>query len=240
MKIRIIYHVVAKLSWQEVTNKCIEKMKLAGLWDSANEIHMMCHYDPALFDNFIKTLETDNRIKWHLFSNSIHMRGESYTNHKLKQICDQDQEEWLVLRLHNKSSNYENHPDRELAYMWRDLIEYWNINRWQLLVSKLEEGYDVASNQWLELPWPHFSGNVWWAKSSYIKQLPLLKLPTHKDSPTEIDVKGWSNRHEAEAWVGLKKPKAWSAWPSLTDWTHPVNNEAWNNGPQVIPFNNKE
>jgi len=238
MKIRIGYHIVAQPGWEEITVNCINKMKNSGLWDAATEIHMFCHYRPELFGLFQEQLKDNDKITWHLFTDSIITRGESFSNAKLKSICDADTDEWAVLRLHNKSSNYINHREREIAYKWRDLIEYWNIERWTLILSKLEQGYDAAGNHWMEEPWPHFSGNVWWAKSSYIKKLPLLPLPVSTFS-TSIDLKGWSPRHESEAWVGLAdSTHAWSANPELTDWGYPGIGEGWKN--YNIPFNNKE
>jgi hypothetical protein len=238
MKIRIGYHIVAQPGWEEITVNCINKMKNSRLWDAATEIHMFCHYRPELFGLFQEQLKDNDKITWHLFTDSIITRGESFSNAKLKSICDADTDEWAVLRLHNKSSNYVNHREREIAYKWRDLIEYWNIERWTLILSKLEQGYDAAGNHWMEEPWPHFSGNVWWAKSSYIKKLPLLPLPVSTFS-TSIDLKGWSPRHESEAWVGLAdSTHAWSANSELTDWGYPGIGEGWKN--YNIPFNNKE
>jgi hypothetical protein len=239
MKIRISYHIVAQYGWEEITTNCINKMKRSGLWDAATEIHMMCHYQPSLFSEFTKTLSpNDDRIYWHLFTNSVVKRGESYTNNRLKDICDNDTEDWNVLRLHNKSSNYTHHPDQVLAYKWRDLMEYWNIERWDLLCSKLNQGFDVAGNEWMDEPWPHFSGNVWWAKSSYIRKLPALPLPLDINTPATIDLKGHPPRHEAEAWMGIASPKAWSALPELTTWGHPKIGDGWDN--PNIPFNDKE
>jgi hypothetical protein len=237
MKIRISYHIVAQGGWEELTKNCIDKMIRSGLWDKADEIHMMCHYSPELFSEFKNDYSSD-KITWHLFTNSVVKRGESYTNDKLKEICDADTEEWAVLRLHNKSSNYTNHPEQLIAYKWRDLIEYWSIERWELLVSQLEKGFDVAGNEWMEEPWPHNSGNVWWSKSTYIRKLPRLALPVHEYSPAAIDLKGWQPRHEAEAWVGLAGAKGWSALPELTSWGHPGIGEGWNDF--TIPFNDRE
>lgn len=238
MKIRIGYHVVAQSSWEEITINCINKMKNSGLWDAATEIHMFCHYSPERFNSFQEQLKDNNKITWHLFTNSIVTRGENFSNDKLKSICDADIDEWAVLRLHNKSSNYTNHPEQIIAYKWRDLMEYWNIERWQLMFSKLEQGCDAAGSEWMNDPWPHFSGNVWWATSKYIKKLPILPLPLNANTPAAMDLKGYSPRHEAEAWMGLASPKIWSALPELTSWGHPGVGEGWNDF--SIPFNNKE
>jgi len=238
MKIRIGYHVVAQLGWEELTDNCINKMKNSGLWDAVTEIHMFCHYSPELFKPLQEQLKDHDKIIWHLFTDSIVTRGECFSNFKLKTICDTDTDEWAVLRLHNKSSNYVNRPDKDISYKWRDLIEYWNIERWELMFSKLNQGYDAAGNHWMQSPWPHFSGNVWWAKSSYIKKLPLLPLPVDAQS-TNLNLAPWGPRHQSEAWVGLgTNPHVWSANPELTDWGYPGIGEGWNN--YTIEFNNKE
>lgn len=239
MKIRISYHIAAVNGWQQLTYACIEKMTKSRLWEAADEIHLMCHYDPEIFHGFIDKFKDNSKITWHMFTDSVSGRGESFSNYRLKEICDKDTEEWAVLRLHNKSSNYVGHPDQGIAFTWRDSIEYWNIDRWELLHGKLKEGFDVAGQQWLTEPWPHFCGNIWWATSSHIRKLPLLPLPSTSDSPTILDMKGWSNRHEAEAWVGLVEgTKSWSAWPDLTDWGCPGVGVGWTIA--NTPFNNKE
>ena len=54
---------------------------------------------------------------------------------------------------------------------WRDTMEYHIIDRWQ---DRLEDNkeYDTQGCFLLENPWPHYMGNFWWARGSYIRSLP--------------------------------------------------------------------
>jgi hypothetical protein len=54
-------------------------------------------------------------------------------------------------------------------------------------------GADVCGGEWEERPWPHFSGNMWTAKCSYIVTLP---------PPTSLLPITHSNWGRMEAWVG--------------------------------------
>lgn len=243
MKIKIFFHVVAQDNWEELTRVCIGKMKGSELWYEADEIHFLAHYEPTEFRNLQYELKHDKRITWHLFEDSCRTRGENYSNHKIKEICDSTDEEFVLLRLHNKSSNYVNSEEivRDQSFIWRELIEYWNITRWRVMYSKLEEGYDTAGSDYQDAPWPHYSGNVWWARSSYIRKLPQLTLPKNShEYAAEADTRGWPPRYESELWVGIANPRYWSANPELTNWDAATR---WRHSYEYwysVPFNNFE
>ena len=54
---------------------------------------------------------------------------------------------------------------------WRDMMEYYILDRWQDRL-KDSESYDTQGCFLLQNPWRHYMGNFWWAKGSYIHQLP--------------------------------------------------------------------
>ena len=254
MKKRLVYHIVAQPYWEVATEFTINKMKTDGLWDKFDDIHLCCHYEPEKFSTFVETMSQDNRITCHVFSDSVRRRGETWTNNKLKEICDKDTEEWAVLRLHNKSSNYydpnnvppgssytppngDYHIDREFPFVWRDLVYYWNIERWELMVNKLEE-VEIAANEWLPQFFAHAGGNIFWVRSSYIKRLVYMPLPKHFDDHTGFFIAWEHPRHEVESWSGSGNPTHWAAYPSLSSWAF----QEWSqqNWIDRKPFNDRE
>lgn len=79
---------------------------------------------------------------------------------------------------------------------WRECMLYWNVERWKECVSKLDE-YDAVGINVLPSPLPHFQGNFWWAKASYINRLGnLMDIEVKEDEILNIN-----NRHKAEFWV---------------------------------------
>lgn len=68
---------------------------------------------------------------------------------------------------------------------WRELMEYFCIDRWQDAMAKLDEGYDaVGCNRNLVGPeWPdswHFAGNFWWARVASLERVRLIAHGAHK------------------------------------------------------------
>ena len=83
-----------------------------------------------------------------------------------------ENQECNVLYLHTKGVKPENYCQQ--IDDWINLMYYFTINQSTACIEKLNSGYQVVGCNYLHLP-PHFSGNFWWAKSSYLKDLPSLE-----------------------------------------------------------------
>jgi hypothetical protein len=109
----------------------------------------------------------------------------------LKWVRDyaKDNPDDYILYFHTKSVSHANMATED----WRRYMEYFNIENWTDCVQKLDEGYDCCGVMWnVDTPigmYPHFSGNFWWAKASYINTL------KHEWLDTE-----W--RYHREFWIG--------------------------------------
>jgi hypothetical protein len=82
-----------------------------------------------------------------------------------------------VLYFHTKGISYYTQPTED----WRRYMEYFVIEHWKNCIQKLDEGYDCCGVRWHVYSGvhPHFSGGMWWAKTSYINKLApeFLTLP---------------------------------------------------------------
>ncbi len=82
---------------------------------------------------------------------------------------------------------------------WRACMLYWMVERWRECVDKLK-GFDVVGYTRCERPLPHFQGNFWWAKSTYLRTL---------DDPRQIkfipSVANQGERHKCEFWILSKQ-----------------------------------
>ncbi len=87
-------------------------------------------------------------------------------------------EDFHLLYIHTKGiTSVDNHLKKGNAqtfinyYYWRKFLEWGVIERWDDAVKMLDE-HDIVGVNYFDQPSKHFSGNFWWANSSYIRTLP--------------------------------------------------------------------
>ncbi len=107
---------------------------------------------------------------------------------------------------------------------WRHFLEWGTIDRWRDAIARLQT-VDAAGVNYRDSPWPHFSGNFWWATASYIRTLPgplsdknAVANSLGLDAHTE-------ERINYERWIGLKNPRVFSFFDFPfhipgREWTH--------------------
>lgn len=77
---------------------------------------------------------------------------------------------------------------------WRRYLTYFVVRQHEQCIRHLGNGFDVAGVNWQLRPWPHFSGNFWWARAAFIRSLP---------DPRQLSA-GDDARRGAERWIGLR------------------------------------
>ncbi len=88
-----------------------------------------------------------------------------------------------ILYLHTKGAS---HSQRTVAVEdWRALMVHVVVERFADCLVGLANN-DAVGCELQRLPHPHFSGNFWWARASYLRSLPLVPA---------------ADRHDAEWWV---------------------------------------
>jgi hypothetical protein len=105
-----------------------------------------------------------------------------------------------VLYLHTKNVG------KEINLCIEDQIEYmlhFNIIKWQDCINKLLE-HDTCGVDLRNEPTLHYSGNFWWAKSSYLASLPS---PNEFNNLAEYPNPLNSIRHNQEFWICYDKKK---------------------------------
>lgn len=144
---------------------------------------------------------------------SPHTITENYTFRRIYEDCQNAEEEFYVMYIHTKgitscmrlmSKNCILAQSFKNYYYWRQFLNWGVIKRWRSCVDALDY-HDVAGVNFFSSPSPHFSGNFWWAKSSYIKTLPNPATKDWwyalKEKTSNIWLKGASDRFRDEQWV---------------------------------------
>lgn len=78
--------------------------------------------------------------------------------------------EAFVLYFHTKGAS----ARTERMDQWRRFLEWGVLEQWELCVRSLTEGFDAVGPNFMAASGsPHFSGNFWWARASYVSSLPM-------------------------------------------------------------------
>ncbi|BBO34427.1 glycosyltransferase [Lacipirellula parvula] len=178
-------HVAMMNHWRRVVEEQLLKLKASGLWDRTERIFVGLlgpqrdHFD---FE--------DDKLEVVYYSPDIE-EAEFPTLMFLEDFCSS--RDCFAYYLHTKGVfRVSPHTDD-----WRRLMEHFAIYRHDECVNALVT-HDVCGVNWHEQSiGPHFPGNFWWARSSYIRSLPSI----HTFNADSISNR--RDRHDCERWIGL-------------------------------------
>jgi len=188
MKTYAFLIVHAKNDWIEISDDILKEMRSSGLWKELDSIFVFMDGD--------RWLEMD---KTYLFNK----KEDDYEFPALEKMHELAQtEEFRALYIHTKgSSKTKNDPSKENLRDWFKVMLWATVTNYKKCFTALE-AYDACGANYANCKngehFPHhFSGNFWWANSSYIKTLP---------KPNRITpYSGFHIRHNAEFWIGENK-----------------------------------
>lgn len=120
-------------------------------------------------DSDLHTLDSD------LFGKNIRPITEHAT---LEMIYEHSfKEDVNILYMHAKGvTSYERHlragryDEFRNYFYWRKFLEWGTVENWKLCNDRLID-YDLVGCNYTDWPMRHFSGNYWWSKTEYIRNL---------------------------------------------------------------------
>lgn len=207
--IKVFWHCNELSGWQSVMDQQWDLIVKSGLWDAASEINICMNGQPWTFEAWVSSkniVDADGKLKL-VNVNKDAAFHEYPTLNFLHTVAQHADSECYVCYIHLKGLlrwGDENVGD------WRNFMNYFAIEQWQENVAALDQGAQVVGTNYNTEPWPHFAGNFWWAKLSYIETLDVLHHPEDKlnrgytqfkPHPT---IKHW--RFDHEAWLHSKNP----------------------------------
>jgi len=122
-----------------------------------------------------------NKIKIINYSDDVNL-FEIPTINLIRTFCEYN-DNCEILYLHTKGVTC---PNSKNVSDWKNMMTYFLVNKCTECFELLKK-YDTVGCNYTEAPHKHYSGNFWWANSSYIKR--LSKIPCD------------SKRHDAEWWI---------------------------------------
>lgn len=220
MKVKVFCHYVDYPGSEEISLEQTVLFFTTGLINIA-DIYFYCNYNFSNYD-YLRTLYRDFHNVHFIDNQATPEEHELATLSALKDHCDNTDDYYPVLYTHHKgvtwlgSENYNNIRD------WRRYMQYFNIERWRDCVIKLNQGYDSVGVNWSGDKHKHWAGNMWWARSDYIRTLPKIQRPKdygykHQfflDDPEHLSK---HYRMESELWVGMNNPNVYNFHESYRD-----------------------
>lgn len=207
---RVFYHALLWGEWKLLVQDQMLRLHTSGILD---KMSMMTIGVAALNDEdyrwFSDLWRDFTSVNIQRTPHELMPKEERSTLMLLKEWCDNSKEDTPILYFHTKGLS---RPGYNVE-LWRLYMEYYNIDRWRYAVSALSNGWDAYgvnlrddTEELFGGRYLHYSGNFWWARSSYIKGLDRAFLTG-------------SNRWEGEFWIGTKgsREKMFNAFESDVD-----------------------
>lgn len=176
--IHIFLHLIDSVDGHEnIALEIVDSIENAGLLDVAF-LHLFCNYKKSSYDYLLKRFDEYENVRFVFDSDGFSGEYEMSTINAIKNFCKNNlSEDDYVLYLHHKGVT---RAGNAASSAWREYMLYFNVVRWRDCIAKLNEGFDVVGVNYHALPYPHFSGNFWWGKPSYLKNVPQRDYPDHK------------------------------------------------------------
>lgn len=198
----IVYiHICQKGDWKRSLKMILDKLVESGLYHECLQIRCGVVNDEGILRD--DAIFSDPKIRVIGLGHSREYERPTLM-HMRNAALNDDYDGCKYLYCHTKGLRWFDTSSEEFVIDWIKLLLYWNIERWRDAVLKLDEHDTYGCNYITDsLDYPaHYSGNFFWANSSYLKTLPD-KIGCRYCDP--------------EFWVGKRKPNYFDAFNSKID-----------------------
>lgn len=163
------WHIGRVGDWKLIIEQQLPRLKKSGLYEASTQI--IVGYIGGAGHLGELPDEIKNDPKFYIFTTRDREDFEFPTLERARFMALYKETPFYMYYIHTKGASSGAEVNDNAARTWRLYMEYFNIDRWQDCVDKLEQGEELAGCEWHG---NHFSGNFWWASSEYIKQLPPM------------------------------------------------------------------
>ena len=225
MKKYLYYHIYLTDDTGTWSSLFIDQVYLtinSGLYDESEKMYVNCIGSPEQISLFVGLCSQFNKIEvlnccetqlndQQLSSNYLDNHNPHDETITMKELqAHAKREDAYFLYLHSKgvtaTSRMKQAGDfRRYVnyYNWRKFLEWGCVENWKLCIKALET-HSCAGVNLCEWPTPHYSGTIWWSKSSHINKLPnIMENDWWINLINSTDLRTWNSiRLKAEMWIG--------------------------------------
>jgi len=174
----VFYHICAIQHCLAVMEEQMAAILYSGLYAHPSLVRINCFItaNSECHLNFIKQRLLHYGHKIHIMGESLNTQTyERFTLEKIKPILSREDttQDTRVLYIHTKGVS-QTEPDKitNTSY-WTRALNYHLIGRHRECLAALRQN-EVVGAFYSATPAPHFQGNFWWTRKSYV-----MKLPDH-------------------------------------------------------------
>ena len=176
-KMYVYFHVGAVNNWFEVFVNAFNKIVISGLYDKLDEIRIGFLGKQSEQNRLQSFINSYPKARIKAASRSLDIY-ERLTLHMLRE--DSTKENFNVLYLHTKGVGHYGKKPYQFILDWINLMHHFLIGRHVHCLNTLNR-LSVIGCKYNTSPQHHFSGNFWWATSSYIRTLSPTIGPAYVD-----------------------------------------------------------
>ena len=211
-----VYHIYCERNWRSMVHQQLLRWMDSGLMQATDKLFISAiglHADDrTLLDEELAQLP-QHKVQIISFSSNPLV----YEYPALDFIYSKSKEEpsALFYYFHTKGISYQTLHSNDRTFKkfyqkiesWRHMMEYFVIDKWQVAVNVLNDGYETYGC-YLFPPFVNsmYAGNFWWTRADYFCQLDAI------DAKTKT-----ANRFKAEEWLLSKSHKPFSAFDTVAD-----------------------
>ena len=215
MKYAVYYHIWSPVQtdlWKIMVDEQLKRLYKSNIQDYAVINCAINGSQASRIKDFVSMYDWVNILDYRDSDEEY----EGFTLKYLYEDCVSKKYE-KVLYFHTKGISHfagvrDHYSDRKFRAVnsWRHLMEAGCIDNWIQNVLELDKNQVSGVNYCLD-PWPHMSGNFWWARADYVS---TLNHPTKQAFNRDEKDFGPIERMNFEKWIGMNNPKVYSLYDS--------------------------
>lgn len=242
------YHVTTLGRWRAIFNEQVQQLLSTGLLAKTDALTLtVLGNDTEMEEEAVAVLQNNHADKFHskirlAWKNTEENNEWEFPALSAMHSFCQKNPDYLIYYMHTKGviPNTESHL--HMQDDWRRYMSYFVMERHLDCIAHLRGGADTCGVDYKTWPFWHYTGNFWWARCDYIKQLMAPEVWRYAPStvfphPNRIEVINGS-RFRSEAWLSQSSPRPANIVSCLTFWKYdpapPEEYHHWTcHGPRV-------
>ena len=191
--IYIYFHIAAIGRYRQVVTEMYSILFQSGLLNRITELRY-CVTGPEKHKDWVVTTLAHPRCRLYAYQEDTHTYERFTLDLLHRDAVNSEVKDYRVLYLHSKGVTK---PESVYTRVWRKLMMHFLVTHYEHCLRMLQEPYhqQVVGILFRTIPQPHFSGNFWWTKRSYLQSLPPIRQPMIYYIDTEL-------------WIGLSLLRA--------------------------------
>lgn len=164
-KIYGVYFVCCRGAYQSIIEEQLDSIKKSGLLEKTTEL--LCFICDFKMDVMRLFRPFQTKVKFITTTENLY---ERFALQNFQHYIHNKNQPYYVYYFHTKGISHS--IEEKSFHQIRRNLDYFILEKHNLCLRFLDDGYDAVGTALTLYPSLHFSGNFWWAKSTHLDRLP--------------------------------------------------------------------